>query len=103
MIARTWRGMATATNADAYQTHFHDSVVPHLQSLQGYRGAYLLRREVADEVEFVAVTLWDTMEAIRQFTGPDPGVSVVEPTARALLSHFDAFVSHHAVAYADTQ
>jgi heme-degrading monooxygenase HmoA len=89
-------------NADAYQRHFCDSVVPHLQALQGYRGAYLLRHEAAGEVEFVAVTLWETMEAIRQFAGSDPAAAVVEPTARALLSRFDSSVAHHVVAYAGT-
>jgi heme-degrading monooxygenase HmoA len=99
MIARTWRGKATSEKAGDYQRHFASQVAPHLKELAGHRGAYLLRREENSEVEFLAVTLWDSIESVRAFAGQNPRVSVVEPEGRAALSSFDDFAQHYDVAY----
>jgi heme-degrading monooxygenase HmoA len=103
MIARTWRGTATPEKADAYHRHFTNNVAPHLTDIAGHQGAYLLKREISGQVEFLAVTLWDSMEAIRNFAGADPDRAVVEPEARAALSAFDDFASHYEVAYSSVQ
>ncbi|HYD06044.1 MAG TPA: antibiotic biosynthesis monooxygenase [Reyranella sp.] len=99
MIARTWRGRATAANAPAYVRHFTETVVPQLKALPGHRGAYLFRRERGDEVELVATTLWDSRAAIEAFAGRDISRAHVEPQARAVLKSFDDFAEHYEVAY----
>ena len=97
MIARVWRGQATGQNAEAYRRHFAESVRPALASISGHRGALLLRRELEgdSQTEFLVVTLWDSMEAVRAFAGLDPERAVVEPAARAVLTDFDASVRHY--------
>jgi heme-degrading monooxygenase HmoA len=97
MIARVWRGEATSDNAPRYVDHLEGSVFPQLERLSGQKGACLLRRETGDRVEFVVLTLWDTMEAIHQFAGDDPGVAVVEPAAREVLTRFDESVDHYEI------
>lgn len=99
MIARIWRGTALSANAGAYHHHFTKNVAPHLTEIAGYRGAYLLRRDEGGEVEFLAVTLWDSMETIKGFTGPDPTVAVVEPEAQGALADFDNFATHYEVVF----
>src|SRR5262245_18776451 len=101
MIARTWRGRATAENAPAYVTHFTETVVPLLKALPGRRGAYLLRRKVHGEVELVAITLWESRASIEAFAGQDIGRAHVEPQARAVLTSFDDSADHYEVAYRD--
>ena len=103
VIARTWRGTATSEKADGYCRHFMTNVVPHLKEIAGHEGASLLRRQVGGEVEFLAVTLWDSMESIRAFAGRNPDVAVVEPEARAVLTTFDEAVHHYEVVYTDRQ
>jgi hypothetical protein len=98
MIVRIWRGHAGADNAAGYQQFVTSSVFPSLTSIAGHRGAHLLRRNTAGGVEFLAVTLWDSIESVKQFAGPTPDVAVVEPAARALLSDFDEFVRHYELA-----
>lgn len=101
MIARMWRGKATTAKAGDYQRHFATHVAPHLKELAGHRGAYLLRREDNGEVEFLAVTLWDSIESVRAFSGQNPDVAIVEPEGRAALSSFDDFARHYDIAYGD--
>lgn len=103
MIARTWRGRATAAKARDYLRHFTTEVVPNLKSIAGYRGAYLLRREVDGEVEFLAVTLWDSLGVIKAFSGPEPAVAHIEPQGRAALSDFDEFAHHYEIVVDTTQ
>lgn len=102
MIARIWRGTATIVNADAYHRHFMTKVAPHLKDIPGHRGASLLRCEAGDRVEFLAVTFWESIEAIRKFAGQNPDAAIVEPEARAVLAEFDDFARHYEVAYSST-
>ena len=74
MIARHWRGWTSPQNATAYQELLSGTVLPGLKKISGYRGGYVLRRDVAEEVEFVVVNLFDSIEAVQQFAGPDYAV-----------------------------
>lgn len=99
MIARTWRGIATTAKAPEYSAHFESKVAPHLRDIDGFRGAHLLRREENGQVEFVAMTLWDSLESIKAFAGPNPDAAHVELEGRAALESFDDFVRHYEVVY----
>jgi len=97
MIGRVWRGQTTSANAEAYCSFVTTKVFPALGTIPGHRGAYLLRRNHQSGVEFLVITLWDSMQAVRQFAGDDPEKAVVEPEARAVLSNFDDFVRHYEI------
>lgn len=99
MIARIWRGRATGTNAAAYVRHFTRSVVPELKEIEGHRGAWLLQRKHAGETEFLAITLWASLDAIRAFAGDKVDTALVEPEARAVLSGFDESACHYEVTF----
>jgi heme-degrading monooxygenase HmoA len=97
MIARMWNGSTRQADADQYITHLRRHVIPQLASIDGYRGIQVLRRHQEDTTEFVVMTLWESMEAIRGFTGPDTDAAVVAPEAQALLSKYDRRVAHYEV------
>jgi heme-degrading monooxygenase HmoA len=97
MIARHWRGWTITQNADAYETLLRDKVLPGLKSVKGYRGGYILRKDAAKEVEFVVVNLFDSLEAVRQFAGPDYSIAVFEPEAERLLSRIEPIATHYEV------
>jgi heme-degrading monooxygenase HmoA len=94
MIARTWRCTASEQGALDYLHHFDHAVVPELQQISGYSGAYVLRREIKDGVELTVMTFWESMAAIREFAGNPPSIAVVAPAAQAVLRTFDATVEH---------
>jgi hypothetical protein len=95
MISRFWKGWASPENADAYEALLRAEILPGIERIDGYRGAYLLRRDVDDEVEFATLTLWDSLDAVREFAGDDFELAVVPPQARALLSRFDERSAHY--------
>jgi heme-degrading monooxygenase HmoA len=97
MIARHWRGWTRSNNADAYEKLIKDKVLPGLRGIAGYRGGYLLRSDGREESEFVVVNLFDSLDAVRQFAGPDYSVPVFEPEARKLLSKVELVATHYEV------
>src|SRR5690349_6544521 len=97
MIAREWRAWATPENYVLYERHFREAVLPHLREIPGCLNAHLLRRDTAGEVEIVAVSYYESLEAIHAFAGHDLERAVVEPAARAVLTRFDERCRHYEI------
>jgi hypothetical protein len=93
---RYWRGWTTLENADAYRRVVSETVLPSIaaRGLDGYHGAYLLRRELGDEVEFATVMLFDSLDDVRAFAGEDYETAYVPPAARDVLARFDERSAH---------
>jgi heme-degrading monooxygenase HmoA len=99
MILRMWRGRSTVEKADEYVRHATQKIFPSLHTIEGHRGAYLLRRTAGDAVEFVVLTIWESMGAARTFAGAEPEKAVVEDEARAALTSFDDSVTHFEIVH----
>jgi len=95
MITRIWHGWTSLENADKYEQLLRSEVLPGIHRVAGYCGAHLLRRNGKQEVEFVTLTYFDDLNAVRAFAGEDYEVAVVPPPARKLLSHFDQRSAHY--------
>ncbi|HEX7124316.1 MAG TPA: antibiotic biosynthesis monooxygenase [Thermodesulfobacteriota bacterium] len=99
MIARLWRGWTTPQNADAYETLLRTEIFPGIgrRGIAGFLGIELLRRPVGEEVEFVTIMWFDSLEAVKNFAGADHEVAVVPAAARAVLARFDDRSAHYEV------
>jgi antibiotic biosynthesis monooxygenase (ABM) superfamily enzyme len=86
-------------NADAYEALLKSEIFTGIQNrhIVGYRGIHLLRRDLGDEVEFITIMWFDSLDAVRVFAGEDYEAAVVPPKARALLARFDARSQHYTV------
>jgi hypothetical protein len=56
MISRQWCGLAKPAQADAYVLHLRKETFPQLSKIPGFIDASILRRNVAEGVEFLIVT-----------------------------------------------
>ena len=97
MIVRTWRGRAAPAQPDAYPEYFRFTVLPALKAIKGFLGAQLLRHDRPDEIEFLVLTRWASLDAIRAFAGEHLDQAVVEPEAALALVSFDPTVRHYEV------
>lgn len=96
MINRVWHGWTTPENAGAYEQLLREEVLPGIHRVAGFKGARLLRRQTKkDEVEFIVITIFDSLDAVKQFAGEDYEVAVILPPARKLLSRFDERSAHY--------
>jgi heme-degrading monooxygenase HmoA len=100
MIARIWYGWTTPANADAYESLLRGEVFPGIlaRGIRGFHSIELLRRKIDEEVEFITIMKFDSMDAILAFAGADRATAVVLPKARALLARFDERSAHYDIA-----
>lgn len=99
MIARLHDTCAPA-EADAYEDHLRRATLPRRREIAGYQGSYVLRHTADDGMDFLVVTLWASLEAVRAFASDDYERAVVPPEARRPLTRFDERVLHYDLALA---
>ncbi|MDE2184765.1 MAG: antibiotic biosynthesis monooxygenase [Alphaproteobacteria bacterium] len=95
MIVRIWTAEALSENADDYRHHFYEVLLPRLRAIDGFVDTSVLERVVDSRIEFVIITRWETLDAIRAFAGHDAERAVVEPDAQAALERYDEMVKHY--------
>ncbi|HTR27269.1 MAG TPA: antibiotic biosynthesis monooxygenase [Terriglobales bacterium] len=97
MIARIWHGSTKPEHADSYESMLKPELLPGLSQVPGFRGSYLLRRPKGDEVDFITIILWESLEALKAFAGPDYEVSIIPEERRRYLSRHDDRAAHYEV------
>lgn len=97
MISRHWRGIAKCAEAEAYVEHLRGETLPALRAIDGFVDASILRRTVADGIEFLVVTHWRSLEAVEAFAGREIAVAVVPAAVRAMMLEYDREVRHYEV------
>jgi len=91
MIARIWHGWTKPADAKTYEKLLRDEIFPSIaaRNIEGYHGAELFVREDGDEVEFVTLLRFDSMDAVTEFSGPEASKPVIFPKAEALITRME--------------
>ena len=99
MIARIWHGWTKPADAEAYEQMLRNGIFPSIaaRNIPGYHGAELFIRENGDEVEFVTLLRFDSMDAVKEFAGADESKPVIFPKAEALIARMER-ARHYRVA-----
>jgi len=98
VIARVWHGWTKPEDADGYESHLKPELLPGLSNVKGFLGSHLLRRSVGEEVEFITIIFWDSLDAVRAVAGTDYETAVIPEERRRYLKRFDAKAAHYEVA-----
>lgn len=98
-IKRVWHGWTTPENADIYRRLLHDEIFPGIEamSIPGYLGIELMRRDLDDEVEFVTIMTFESLDSVIAFQGEDYSRSHVPEAARKVLKRWDSRALHYEV------
>ena len=97
MISRHWTGLAKAGCTGAYVEHLQTETFPAIRKLPGFVDASILSRVVAEGVEFLVVTQWESLDAIRAFAGEQLDEAVVPAEVRDMMIKYDRQVRHYEV------
>jgi antibiotic biosynthesis monooxygenase (ABM) superfamily enzyme len=89
-----WRGWTSAASADDYERFLLDELFPSMRSIAGFLGADVLRRPDGEEIAFVTLTRFRSLDDIRAFAGEPLDVPVIEPRAAGLLAHYERRALH---------
>src|SRR5438067_13820090 len=97
MMSRIWRGVVRRNDDDGYADYIRQTGFNEYAETPGNRGAWMLRRDQADRTEFITFSLWESVQAIRDFAGDNLDAAVYYPEDERYLVERDATVSHYEV------
>jgi heme-degrading monooxygenase HmoA len=98
MIARIWHGRTQASRAAEYLDFLNRTGVPDYKATPGNRAVFVLHRIEGEEAHFLTLTLWDSLESIAGFAGPDIDKAKYYPKDEDFLLEFEPTVTHYTVA-----
>lgn len=79
MIARIWQGRTRPGMGKAYRLYLEETGLKEYKGTEGFKDVLVLTREIGDVTEYVLVTLWESMDAVRRFAGAEPERAVYYP------------------------
>lgn len=97
MIVRTWRGVARRERADAYVDYFRQTGLAEYRATPGNLGVTMLRRGVGQGIEFLIVSRWSSIEAVRDFAGEEPERARFYPDDHGYFVSVEEHVEHYEV------
>jgi heme-degrading monooxygenase HmoA len=97
MIARIWRGAVETADAETYGDYIRKTGLAGYAATEGNRGAWLLQRPLGERTEFVTFTLWESLDAVKQFAGDDYESAVYYPEDDRFLVERDEKCAHYEV------
>jgi len=106
MISRIWHGWTTRGNADAYERLVQAEVFRGIREMNipGLKGIHLLRRDAGDEIEFVTIMWFESLDDVKAFQGEDYERAYVPEEAQKLLARYDLRSAHYdVIAMPDTE
>src|SRR5690349_20763003 len=90
MIARVWHGYTKPEHTQSYENMLKPELLPGISRKKGYKGSYLLRRNLGAEVEFITILLWESLADVRAAAGHDDYETAIIPEdRRKYLVHYD--------------
>lgn len=97
MIARIWRGRTISSQADEYLEYMKKTGLKDIRSTSGNQGVYILRRIKDGEAEFLFLSLWESLAAIKRFAGDDHEKARYYPSDKDFLLEMEPAVSHYEI------
>ena len=71
MVARIWHGRTLAEKADEYRQYLFEVGVKKIATLPGNRGVQMMMNRTAEKGEFMVISYWDSIDAIKGYAGAD--------------------------------
>jgi len=96
-IKRVWHGWTSSKNADKYQNLLHNEVFPGIEAkkIPGYKSIELFRRDLDDEVEFITIMTFDSLQNVIDFQGKNYERCYVPDAARLVLKRWEQVSAHY--------
>jgi len=96
-IKRVWHGWATKENADRYLSILQNEVIPGIEAknIPGLRKFEIMRIELQDEVEFLTMITFESLQDVITFQGKYYQKSYVPDPVQKVLKRWDSETLHY--------
>ena len=96
-IKRVWHGWTTKENADRYQSVLQNEVIPGIEDkkIPGLKKFEILRIELQDEVEFITMMTFGSLQNVIALQGEDYKKSYIPEAAKKVLKRWDLEAMHY--------
>jgi heme-degrading monooxygenase HmoA len=99
MISRHWTGLVKKGREDEYIDHLQNDTFKKLFEIDGFINATILNRDSEEGIEFLIITKWNSLEAIKKFAGENYEIAVVPQIAKKMMIHYDNLAKHYEVKF----
>ena len=97
MIERHWKGISKFEEVDNYIKHLLTETFPELSKINGFKWASILKKETNVGIEFLIITVWESIETIKKFSGVNFEIAVVPQVVKNLMISYDEFATHYEI------
>jgi heme-degrading monooxygenase HmoA len=97
MIARIWHGRTLTAKADEYEKYLQATGVKQLLAIEGNHGVEVLRHADGPKTDFIVISYWESMDAVKRFAGADYQKAHVLPRDAEFLIDVEPAVAHYEV------
>ena len=97
MIARIWHGRTLTAKADEYEKYLNASGVEKMLKTDGNHGVEVLRKTDGPRTDFVVISYWESIDAVKRFAGADHTKAVILERDREFLIEVEPNVLHYEV------
>ncbi len=98
-IMRLWHGKVSKEKAYDYEKLMIDKAVPDYSSVDGLLKLYFQRKDEKEITHFLLVTIWDGIESIKKFAGPEPEIAKYYPEDDEYLLEKEKYTTMYEVFY----
>jgi len=95
-IIRTWKGWTLLENAQTYEDMLTKKVFPSVKQrgVDGLEKVNVSTAQHRDEVEFLIVLQFESLDAVKQFAGEDYEKAFIPDYAKQVLTRYDDTAEH---------
>jgi heme-degrading monooxygenase HmoA len=97
MVIRMWHGRVATSDALTYRAFLNRRAIPDYRSVPGNVSVQVLERIDGDVTHFLTLTMWESLEAIREFAGENIETAKYYPEDKGLLLELEPTVVHYNV------
>lgn len=96
-IIRIWKGWTNKVNAPVYEKLLENEIFPEVKKkgVSGLKKVSISTRELKDEVEFLLVLQFDSLESVKTFAGENYKTAYIPDKAKRILSKYETTASHY--------
>ena len=96
-IKRIWNGWTTKENADNYENILRKEVLAGIEAkkIRGYKKIEVLKIELEDEVEFVTIMTFESLQNVIDFQGVEYKRGYIPDVAQKVLKRWDQESRHY--------